>query len=186
MCGMIDIKTTYHSWSLKKRHLINSPWYATNLCTYLYQYLRDNRAKILPSADSSNQYHLRDNRYFFKKHSLNLIIEYAVSFVSREKDYSSLNWLIKLCSQSLLPHLNVMTLNHEACHLLSLVAKLLNCLLHVKEKLLGRGWISLLVEETPLLQSRLLKHLTLNFLVEVTPAWFDVVRNPCLVLIKSH
>jgi hypothetical protein len=79
---MVDVHAANHSWSIKKRHLVNCPRNATNLCTNLNQYFTDDRSDVLSSAKGAGQDNLGDDWKLFKKDSFDLIVELTFTFTT--------------------------------------------------------------------------------------------------------
>lgn len=185
---VVDIHAADHRGLVShERESINSPWDATNLGVDLDEDLRDDGAHVLALGDSSSENDLGRNRHFREEESLDVIVESALAFLAREKHDAGLDSRLDLVLDFLLPGVDPVALrNREHPCRVSLVAELLQALVHGRLELLGDLLVSVRVEDGPHVEVRLSVHAVLDLPVDLSASSLDVEGVSLTVALLTH
>lgn len=166
---MEDVHAANHSWLVHEGQIGHCPRDATNLGVDLDEDLVDNGAQVLTLCDGIAQHNLGGHSEFSQKEPLDVIVQGILALGPRHEQHNSLHIGIQLSLELLDPGISVdATFDDECLRLSTLIAELLQHLVHCRSELLCDLCIAVTMEDAPSLESRLLEHLVLDLAVDVS------------------
>lgn len=130
---------------------------------------------------------MRGDRELLEKESLHVVVERVFALLTRHEQNHGLDVLVELGLELLDPGRCVHSaLHNEDFWLSTLVAKLLQDLVHGRREGLDNLSVTIAMEDAPGLERRLFEHLVLDLAVDVSRGLLDVERVAVTTSLGSH
>ena len=184
---MEDVHAANHSWLVHEGEICNGPRDATNLGVDLDEDLVDDGAQVLAFGDGVAQHDLGGHSEFSQKEPLDVIVQGILALCPRHEKHNSLHIRVQLSLELLDPGISIVaTFDYECLRLSTLIAELLQYLVHCRGELLCDLCIAVTMEDAPGLESRLLEHLVLDLAIDISGGLLDVERVPLSTSLGAH